>query len=179
MRSGGGGLAIFFAHSGEPIRGKAGVPVPGSDPRRGQQTQTIPPSRHHSTGKPYRWIAAPWDTSPPPAPGWLLELVKPPPEPEAKAPARLASGDQARNYAVAALHHAVRRVGAAGKGGRNDTLNRETFSLARFVLAGALSEAEVRDALFAAAHANGMTGDDGARAALMTIESGLKSRRPA
>jgi hypothetical protein len=179
LRSGGGGLAIFFSHSGEPIRGKDGVPVLGSDPRRGQQSQTIPPSRHHSTGKPYYWIVPPWQTSPPPAPAWLLEAVRPIPEQIPKPAVKLASGDAARNYAVAALYHAVRRVATVAKGGRNNTLNAETYALARFVLSGSLSEAEVRDALFAAAQANGMTGDDGARSALLTIDSGLKSRRRA
>ena len=179
MRSGGGGLAIFFEHRGELIRGKAGVPVPGSDPRRERQAQTIPPSRHHSTGKPYYWIVAPWETSPPAAPRWLLDAVKPPMEPPVKPVAQLATGDRARNYAVGALYNAVRRVGAAGKGSRNDTLNTEAFALARFVLTGALSESEVRDALFAAAQASGLTGDDGSRSALLTIDSGLKSRRRA
>jgi Bifunctional DNA primase/polymerase, N-terminal len=179
MRSGGGGLAIFFAHAGEPIRGRAGVPVPGADPRRERQTQTIPPSRHHSTGKPYYWITAPWETSPPSAPDWLLASVRPPAEPPPKPAVQLVSGDAARNYAVGALYQAVRRVGAAGKGTRNDTLNAETYALARFVLTGALGESEVRDALYAAAQASGLTGDDGARSALMTIDSGLKSRRRA
>ena len=87
------------------------------------------------------------------------------------------TGDQARNYAVGALYNAVRRVASAGKGGRNDVLNRETYALARFVQAGALAESELRDALYAAANANGMVGEDGARSALLTIDSGLKSRR--
>lgn len=177
LRSGGGGLAIFFRHAGEPIRGKDGVPVLGSDPRRGRQSQTIPPSRHHKTGKPYRWLMPPWELSPPAAPGWLLNLVKPPPDPETKPPVKLASGDQSRNYAIGALYHAVRRVAGARDGSRNNTLNNESMALGRFVQTGSLSESEIRDALIAAARANGMTVSDGVRAALLTIDSGLSAAR--
>lgn len=42
-RSGGGGLALFFRNDGEPIIGEAGHPALGIDPRRGRQSQTIPP----------------------------------------------------------------------------------------------------------------------------------------
>jgi Bifunctional DNA primase/polymerase, N-terminal len=176
-RSGGGGIVMVFRDTGAPMVGRSGHPAPGIDPRRGQQSQTLPPSLHHSTGKPYRWLVPPWEVNPPPAPQWLLDLVKPAPAPAPRVPVHLASGDQARNYAIGALYHAVRRIAAAPKGGRNDTLNIECYALSRFVGTGSLSEDEVRSALYAAANANGMVGDDGARAALLTIESGLKSRR--
>ena len=67
-RSGGGGCCLFFKHSGEAIAGKTGTPAPGLDPRRGRLSVTVPPSVHHSTKLPYRWIAAPWEVSPPSAP---------------------------------------------------------------------------------------------------------------
>ena len=78
-RSGGGGSALFFWHGGEPISGKTGTPSPGLDPRRGRLAVTVPPSIHHRTRRPYRWIVPPWELSPPPAPTWLLRLVAPPP----------------------------------------------------------------------------------------------------
>ena len=71
-RSGGGGLALFFRHKGEPIVGKGGHPALGIDPRRGRQSVTVPPSLHPDTGRPYRWLVAPWELAPPPAPSWLL-----------------------------------------------------------------------------------------------------------
>ena len=67
-RSGGGGLALFFSYRGEPIIGRSGHPALGIDPRRGRQSLTIPPSSHPDTGLPYRWVVAPWDLAPPPAP---------------------------------------------------------------------------------------------------------------
>lgn len=173
MRSGGGGMAIFFRHTGEPIIGKGGHPKPGIDPRRGQQSQTIPPSRHHQTGRPYRWLVPPWEVSPPRAPAWLLELVKPTPEPDLKAPARLDSGEKARRYAIGWLYHAVRRIASAPEGDRNNALNRECYGIARNVASGALTEGEIRDAFTAAARAARLP----IREACLTIESGLKSRR--
>ena len=53
-RSGGGGLALFFRHRGEPIHGATGWPVPGIDPRRGKLSVTVPPSIHVRTRRPYR-----------------------------------------------------------------------------------------------------------------------------
>jgi hypothetical protein len=177
MRSGGGGIAILFRDTGVPIVGGGGKPAPGIDPRRGRQSQTIPPSIHPVTGRPYRWLSAPWETSLPPTPDWLLNLVKPQPSPEPSPPKVLRTGDKARTYAVGALKSAIRRVAVAANGNRNNTLNSECFAVARFVLEGSLTEAEVRDAMYAAAQANGVVKEDGPRAALLTIDSGLKSRR--
>src|SRR3954454_3956920 len=60
-RSGGGGLALFFRHCGEPIHGATGWPVPGIDPRRGKLSVTVPPSIHVRTRRPYVWTVAPWE----------------------------------------------------------------------------------------------------------------------
>lgn len=174
-RSGGGGTLVFFQHKGERIIGQSGHPVPGVDPRRGRQSQTIPPSVHHATRQPYRWLVAPWEVSPPVAPGFLTEALQPPPEPPERASP---PSDPAKRsaYAEAALHRATREVAAAVNGARNDTLNRAAFSLARFVHDGTLGTSDLRDALMAAARANGMAADDGHRAALLTIDSGLRAR---
>lgn len=172
LRSGGGGLAVFFKYAGEPIRG-AFQPPCGIDPRRGRQTQTIPPSVHHETGRPYVWAVAPWDIAPPVAPSWLLAAVAPKPEPKIERPKPIAKGDKARNYAVGALYQAVRRVATAGDGSRNNTLNAEAFSLSKFVADGSLGEEELRDALYHAATTAGLL----ARDALATIQSGLRAGR--
>lgn len=169
MRTGGGGLAIIFRNDGAPIIGKSGVPVDGADPRRGRQSQTVPPSIHHTTKQPYRWIVAPWDVDPPVAPAWLLSAVKPPPEPEAKAPDLTKI---TRPYVIAALHNSIRRVAAAPQGHRNNTLNQNTRSLGKMV-GEELSEAEIRDCMMAAARAAAIP----IREAMLTIESALKSAR--
>jgi hypothetical protein len=156
-RSGGGGLALFFAYRGEPIIGKAGHPAPGIDPRRGRQCVTVPPSVHPDTCLPYRWLIAPWELAPPPAPTWLLGLVAPPPAPLHEPPPLPsdASGDR-RRYALVALRRAADRVATAPQGQRNDTLNTETFSLARFIGEGTLDATEVATAMAYSARQAGL-----------------------
>lgn len=154
-RSGGGGLALFFRHDGEPITGATGTPASGLDPRRGRLTVTVPPSIHHRTRRPYRWLAPPWEVAPPPAPAWLLKLVAPPDDP-APVPSRPMS-EHGRPYAVAALRRAVEQVATAPAGQRNATLNSATWRVARFISTGQLQPGEIADAL---AHAGRVAGLD-------------------
>jgi hypothetical protein len=172
MRTGGGGLVLFFKHNGEPIGGKTGTPCPGIDPRRGRLAVTVPPSPHVRTGLAYRWIIRPWDLDPPPAPGWLLRLVAPPvrePLPEPRAIP--ATGGKRRGYAVAALQHATSRVAQAQAGTRNATLNAETWAMRRFISQGLLDMGEVAEAL---AHAGRLAGLDLPEVAL-TVKSALRA----
>lgn len=170
-RSGGGGYAVFFKHNGEPIAGKSSYPAPGIDPRRGRQSVTLPPSRHTGNGQPYVWLRAPWELNTTVAPRWLIEAVRPPPEPPRGPPPDLSDGDKARNYAVAALRHAISRVATAPSGQANDTLNRESYAMAKFL--GAISESEIRECLLAGARARAIP----IREAMATIDSGIRSRR--
>jgi hypothetical protein len=156
LRSGGGGLALFFRDTGSPIIGAAGNPALGIDPRRGRQSQTVPPSRHFTTGQPYRWIDPPWDVEPPPAPAWLLRLVAPPPEPEWPSRPSSRPPEQERRYAIAALRNAVQRVATAPQGARNCTLNAQAFALRRFVAIGSLGVSEIAYAMATAAEQVGL-----------------------
>jgi Bifunctional DNA primase/polymerase, N-terminal len=172
-RSGGGGLALFFLHRGEPIAGATGTPAPGIDPRRGRQTVTVPPSTHHRTRRSYRWITPPWELVPPPAPAWLLRLLTPPRESDPPAPRRLAHGDnRGRPYAIGALRRAVEQVATAPGGSRNDTLNKAAHSVARFVTEGLLQPSEIAEALAHAARVAGLDRMETAR----TLASALGSR---
>lgn len=173
MRSGGGGLGVFFRWSGEPIRGQTGYPAPGIDPRRGRLSQMIPPSIHLVTKQPYRWLVAPWDVSPPDAPRWLLDLMAPPPPPPRREAPRLEGAERRRMLAIGWLKTSIERVATAGSGAANDTLNRETFRMARLISEGLLDETEVRDCMLAGARARSIP----MREALATIESGIRSRR--
>lgn len=172
IRTGGGGCVLIFKHSGEPISGKTGTPAPGIDPRRGRLTVTIPPSIHVTTKRPYFWLVPPWEINPPTAPAWLLEAVKPPPVPEIRPAPVLDKGEKARNYAIAALKSAIAKVATAPAGQANDLLNAETYSLARFLHEGHVTEGEIRDCMVAAARARSIP----IREALATIDSGLRSR---
>ena len=175
-RSGGGGFALFFRHQGEPISGKTGTPVAGLDPRRGRLSVTIPPSIHHRTKLPYRWIVPPWELSPPAPPEWLLRLVAPPtlaltPRPPQRY---LDRPDRFRRYAVAALRNAANRVAGARPGTRNDTHNREAFSLHRFTTGGALAVAEIAEAMGWAARMAGLDRLE----TQQTLNSALHTRVP-
>lgn len=172
IRTGGGGCVLIFRHNGEPISGKSGHPFPGLDPRRGPLTVTLPPSIHITTKRPYSWLTCPWEVNPPDAPAWLLEAVKPPPEPLRGPPPDLRDGDKARNYAVAALKNAITRVVTAPSGTANHTLNAESYSMARFLRDGHVTEGEIRECMIAAARARSIP----IREALATIDSGIRSR---
>ena len=158
IRTGGGGCVLFFKHVGEPIVGRTGTPAPGLDPRSGRQTVTLPPSIHHRTRKPYRWLMPPWEVASPPAPEWLLRLVEQPAAPSMhdRAP-RVPEGRGARlRYAQAALRNAANRVAGAGPGTRNDALNRETFAMVRFIAEGSLEAIEVATMMAYAARQSGL-----------------------
>jgi hypothetical protein len=169
-RSGGGGLFLAFSHvNGEKIIGEAGHPAIGIDPRRGRQSQTIPPSIHHTTRQPYRWLIPPWETAPPPAPAWLLRLVEPPPEPEVRR-AAIDTSDAARRT----LYRAANAVAQAVPGGRNDTLNRRAHQIGRMIAAGLLGEQEGVQALYGAARQAGLPHPEARATIVSGINSGIR-----
>ena len=165
-RTGGGGLALFFKHNGEKIIGDSGHPAEGIDPRRGAQSQMIPPSFHIRTGAAYRWVVPPWEVSPPDAPGWLLGRVRPPTLPPLKR-AVADCTDRARQR----LYRAAQKVALAAPGHRNDTLNRQAYFVGRLVGAGMVGSLEAAESLIGAGLTAGMD-----RAEVQaTVRSGLKS----
>lgn len=166
-RSGGGGSAIFFRHNGEPISGNTGTPAPGIDPRRGRLSITIPPSIHIRSRLRYRWLLAPWDVGPPDAPQWLLDAVRPPPEPQRPYDPSVTTDTRARR----ALMRAMDRISTAPSGAANDTLNRQAYQVARHVAARVISEQEAVECLFAAAQQRAIP----YREAKATIQSAFRS----
>jgi hypothetical protein len=168
-RSGGGGLGLFFAHNGERIIGEGGNPAPGIDPRRGAQTQTIPPSIHIVTRKPYRWIEPPWRIAPPVAPAWLLRLVEPAPDTEYRH-TTIDTTDKARNK----LFRAASAVANAAPGDRNATLNRRAYQIGHMIGAGLLSEREGAEALYGAARTAGLDHAEIRATIISGINSGVR-----
>jgi putative DNA primase/helicase len=67
----------------------------------------------------------------------------------------------------------IRNLETATRPGRNNALNGAAWTLGRWIAAGALEQAEVEDALYTAAVANGLVADDGERQCWATIRSGL------
>jgi hypothetical protein len=80
-------------------------------------------------------------------------------------------------YARAALERECEAVTNAGKGSRNDMLNRAAFNLFQLVAGGELGEAEVTERLIAAAEACGLAQDDGKKSVRDTITSGARKGR--
>lgn len=93
-----------------------------------------------------------------PWPEWLLDEVSPPRPSAAPSvtvswrPQPTLTDDEAQfRYAEAALRSGTERVGRAGEGTRNHTLNSEAHGLGRLVAAGLIEGQRVADALAAAA----------------------------
>lgn len=150
-RSPSGGHLLVFRDAGHPISPGSGKIAPGIDTLAGRVCPMVPPSRRK--GGAYRWVTAPWEVSPPVAPEWLLAAVAPPPKPPVPARPRVPTTDMARR----SLGRALDRVAAARPGQRNATLNQQSFSIARWIAAGLLDEAEAVRALYAAGLALGLT----------------------
>jgi hypothetical protein len=166
LRSGGGGYAMFFAWTADsPTSSRTAWPAPGLDIRGPRVVTTLPPSTHRRTGEPYRWLIAPWDVPPPPAPDWLLKACAPPPRPEHLVLHVIPTTDRAMRR----LSRACDTVAKAEQGRRNAALNRECFIVGGYVGAGLLSRADAARALHAAAINAGL--ED--REACDTIQSGL------
>jgi hypothetical protein len=148
-RSGGGGVLLFFRDPGGlALVGSAerlGEAWAGIDPKRGMQTQTVPPSVHTVTRRPYRWLVKPWDVAPPDAPSWLTAALRTPPAPVA---AFRAIGDQRGVDGRERLHRACRAIMEAREGQRNMVLNRRAYGVARMVGAGLLDEATAVEELY-------------------------------
>jgi hypothetical protein len=169
VRTGGGGLHLYFAHPGAAVPNDAGRRLgPGLDVRGDGGYVLAPPSLHRSGGR-YRLESG--GASVAPMPAWLAERLVARPGPEPVPPAGPPPGVRAERWAAAALAGELERVRRAAVGTRNDTLNRAAYRLGRLVAAGALEEAAVAEGLVAAALAVGL----GAAEATRTVRSGLSA----
>jgi hypothetical protein len=163
------GWHLWFRHPGGELGNRVAVAGVGLDARADRGYCVVPPSVHPS-GHVYTWEVSPFDFLGgmwPPAeiPEALRRVLWEPPRP-AKA-SRFPTGQRSRSgYVATALERETADVRGAAEGTRNDTLNRAAFSLARFVRAGELGEAEVTSSLLAATSLP-------EREATATIRSGL------
>lgn len=105
------------------------------------------------------------------APKWLLDILRPKPVVRAEPPARMrvVTSDRVDQYTQNALQTECDLIVAAPDGDQNNTINTASFNVGQLVGAGALSEAEARQALEAACR----VGNHPEGRALRTIESGL------
>ncbi len=173
--TGGGGLHYWFAvPEGVPATNRVGI-LPGIDLRAAGGYVVAPPSVH-PTGALYSWAdgLGLGEVKIAPAPAWLVALIAPPAEPTPdRTPAPERTATASTPYGIAALAAEAEAVASTAPGGRNDRLNLAALRLGQLVAGGELVEAEVRDVLRGAAELCGLTADDGERATLATIDSGL------
>lgn len=137
---------------------------------RAGNAYVIGPGSVHATGVIYT-LEDP-NCWPEPAPEWLLTALQARATPPA-APATtiVIPADRHDAYTRKVVQAECDAITSAADGEQNETINRAAFSLGTLVGAGALSEAEARDDLLAAARA----GNHPEGRALATIESGLRA----
>src|SRR5690606_16616857 len=182
-----GGLHIYLAlPDGLELGNRAGV-IPHVDVRGTGGYVIVPPSIRRGAkarkdgceGIAYEWLAEPSEVPPPlPSEAFIQFATSrhadtPSQEAPPARPAPVAD-DRVRKYALAALDTEIQNVATAGRGGRNDALNRAAFALGQLIGAGALSESVVTAALEDAAAICGLIRDDGLRSVRATIRSGLR-----
>lgn len=138
---------------------------------RAGNAYVIGPGSVHATGVIYE-LDDP-DQPPVAAPAWLLTALttKPAPAPTPAGPAAPAplAPERLDAYTRRALNDECDRIARAADGEQNNQLNESAFSIGTLVAAGALTEAEARQALLAAARA----GQHPDGRAIPTINSGL------
>lgn len=169
-RTGSGGWHAYFRHPGGELGNSAGKLGRGVDTRGDGGLVVAPPSPHPCGGV-YAWHNP--DTEPAELPAWLLGLLRPPAPPRRPWQPRRDGGS-----AHAALEGAAAKVAAtpADSGCHaNDTLNWAAFRMGQRVAAGELTETTVVDWLLDAADACGLVDDDGHKATVDTIHSGLSA----
>lgn len=105
-------------------------------------------------------------------PAWLVEMAQPPLLPKANIMNKPLDLRNIEKKVQNAVRCAVHAVASAPEGGRNDRLNAETFSLARFIPEGYLTATEIAYAMSAAALQAGLSEPEIQK----TIASALRAR---
>ena len=132
----GGSHRFFRLPLGLRLRGKL---APGLDLKAAGGYVVAPPSLHPDTGKPYRWLTAPWDAPLASAPEWLLALARRPVDPP-PVPAPSPTGDGSAAYRRASAYLRATPPAISGSGGHTHTFL-VAQKLAGFCLVG-LSESD-------------------------------------
>lgn len=162
IRTRSGGLHLWFRHA-PGLKCSAGVIEFGIDVRADGGYVIA----WHAAGLPILRDAplAQW-------PEWLAPKPPAPPPPPAPAPFRPRTERGLRRKALRALECASARVASAPQGMRNVLLNKECFSLGRFIAGGALSPDEIAGYMVYAGLSAGLS----EREVVATVASALRAR---
>ena len=178
-----GGAHIWFRQPDRPITNRVHFRIPdgrggqvksGLDVRTTGGAAAAPPSR--KANGPYQWREDPGDVPLADAPAWLLDLIDPPlPPAKPFEPVHIASLDRTARYVEAAVNGECGDLAKMKPGsGRNLRLFMASANLGQLVGANLLLQSVAERALTQAATECGLAGEDGMRAVLATIASGMK-----
>lgn len=167
-----GGRHLFFRAPQRALRNRVGF-RPGLDVRTDGGSVALPPSARADGA--YGWRTQPGAVPLAEAPPWLLELIDPPepPAPPLRARPRLGRDERTVRYVCAAIDGECGALASTPGGGRNQRLFTASARLGELVGAGVLGEDHAQAALRRAAGDCGLVKDDGLRAVLATIRSGM------
>ena len=178
---GGGQHILFKYHADKPITNREGGIARLGINVRGEGGYVIAPPSMTADGNRYEFADALEAFNFAEAPDWLYDLILTKPSISEQAVSRVRApadwpfpATSHRPYAEAALRRECDDLAATATGDRNKQLNNAALKLGTLVAAGELSEGEVIGGLYEAVVANGLVADDGNRAAMATIDSGLR-----
>jgi Bifunctional DNA primase/polymerase, N-terminal/AAA domain len=179
---GGGQHILFRYHPEKPVTNREGGLAGLGINVRGEGGYIIAPPSMAASGKRYEDAKPLYVFIFAEAPDWLYAQILTKPSISEQAAARVQQPTHRSNsvvshrrYAEAALRGERDTLASTMNGGRNNRLNTAAFKLGTLVAAGALSEREVAETLVDAAKTNGLVDDDGLRAAVATISSGMNA----
>ncbi|MBL8773897.1 MAG: bifunctional DNA primase/polymerase [Phenylobacterium sp.] len=178
-----GGTHLWFRQPDRPMTNRVHFRIPdgeGGERKSGLDVRTTggaaaaPPSRRADGA--YAWVHDPFVTDLAEAPAWLLDLIDPPLPPRKPfEPVHIASLDRTARYVEAAVNGECVELARMKPGsGRNLRLFMASANLGQLVGANLLSQAIAERALQQAASECGLVGEDGMRAVMGTIASGMK-----
>jgi len=177
VKTGRGGFHMYFEYEGE-IKNSAGKMGKHIDVRADGGQVVAVGSIHPDTNKMYRYVSglSPAEVELAPLPKWVIKRLQSKRKPAKPKKRKRPAGDpDAQAYARAALDAEVEAIESAGKGQRNDTLNRAAFSIGTLVGSGAIDERIASVTLETAADNCGLIQEDGLAAVRATIASGMES----
>jgi hypothetical protein len=170
----GKGLHVYFAAPPDVgwARSTAGRIAAGID-TRGQGGYVVSPPSVHPSGATYRWVYRQPPFAPARTPGWLVELLAPPPPAPAGEARPLPRGELATSYGRAALAGLCDEMLGQAEGARNDRLTRLAYRAGRLAAAGDVYAAAAAEALVAAAAIAGLPQREAAATVVRAIEAGI------
>ncbi len=164
VRTGSGGLHIYFRAPDPPVGNSAGRLGAHVDVRGDGGQVVYPGSVHPDTRALYAWEAAPWDVPPPDLPAAVLARLR---------------HEKLSAYAQAAVDKELAGLRAAPVGERNETLNKAAFALFQLVAGGEVPQAPLVAQLRAVALELGLTEKETDATIESAARAGMRTPRTA